>query len=105
MHQGNVRINTELGARTAETVRLFLPTTLKPPKRQILDLIKLKVLADDNFKFDENWQKVLQRGRKQYEKKRKCKSSAISPFPTVFLKDLYYRHVDTRLCLGNVLIL
>ena len=26
---------------------------------------------------------------------------AISPFPTVFSKDFYYRHVKTRACLGK----
>ena len=26
---------------------------------------------------------------------------AISPFPTVFLKDLYCRHAKTRVCLGK----
>ena len=53
-------------------------------KRQILDSSKLKEFADDNFKFNENgW---LQ---------------ASSPFPTVFSKDLYCRHVKTKACLGK----
>ena len=47
------------------------------PRRQILDSSKLKEFADKNFKFDENG-RVLQMGRKR----------AISPFPTVFSKDL-----------------
>ena len=34
---------------------------LKFPKRQILDISKLKEFADDNFKFDENGRKLLKR--------------------------------------------
>ena len=30
-----------------------------------------------------------------------CVLRAISPFPTVFLNDLYSRHVKTRACLGK----
>ena len=30
-----------------------------------------------------------------------CSSRANSPFPTVFSKDLYCRHVKTRGCLGK----
>ena len=35
-------------------------------------------------------------------KTRNCSLRAISRFPTVFLKDLYYRHVKTRAGLGKV---
>ena len=37
-------------------------------------------------------QKVLQTGRKHCGKRRNCSLRAISPFPTVFSKDLYCRH-------------
>ena len=47
------------------------------------------------------WHKVLQIGRKHCGKWRNCLSQAISPFPTVFSKDLYCRHVKTRACLGK----
>ena len=47
------------------------------------------------------WQKVLQMVRKRCGKRRNCSSRAISPFPTVFSKDLYCRHVKTRACLGK----
>ena len=30
-----------------------------------------------------------------------CLLRTISPFPTVFSKDFYYRHVKTRACLGK----
>ena len=46
---------------------------------------KLKEFADYNFKFNENG-RTLQ---------------AISPFPAMFSKDLYCRHVKTRACLGK----
>ena len=52
--------------------------------QQILDSSKLKEVADDNFKFDEKLQKVLQTGRKQCGKRRNCSLRAISPFPSVF---------------------
>ena len=45
---------------------------------------KMKELADDNFKFDENGRKVLQTGRKHCGKRRNCSLQAISPFSTVF---------------------
>ena len=47
------------------------------------------------------WQKVLKTSRKYCEKRRNCSLRAISPFPTVFSKDLYCRHVKTRACLGK----
>ena len=34
-------------------------------------------------------------------KRRNCSLRAISPFPTVFSKDLYCRHVKTRDCSGE----
>ena len=67
------------------------------PKRQIfLDSSSLKEFADYNFKCDENGTNFI----KWVEKKRNCSLQAISPFPTVFSKDLYSKHVKTRACLG-----
>ena len=40
--------------------------------------------------------------RKHCGKRRNCSLRAISPFPTVFSKDLYCRHVKTRACLERV---
>ena len=57
------------------------------PKRQILDSSKLKEFADDNSKFDETYRK----GRIHGGKRMNCSLQAISPFPTVFSKDLYYK--------------
>ena len=39
--------------------------------------------------------KFFKRGRKHCGKKRNCSLQAISPFPTVFSKDLHCRHVKT----------
>ena len=47
------------------------------------------------------WMKVLQIGRKHCGERRNCSLRAISPLSTVFSKDLYYRHVKTRACLGK----
>ena len=40
-------------------------------------------------------------GRKRCGKRRNCSLRAISPFPTLFSKYLYYRHAETRACLGK----
>ena len=42
------------------------------PKRQILDSSKLKVFADDSFKFYENGQRGLEMGKKHCGKRRNC---------------------------------
>ena len=42
------------------------------------------------------WQKVFQMDRKHCGKRRNCSLWAISPFPTVFVQDLFCRHVKTR---------
>ena len=67
------------------------------PSQHILDSSILEEFADNNFKFDENRSKVSQwEGRKQCGKRRNC-SLAISPFPTVFSKDLFCRQVKRSL--------
>ena len=40
--------------------------------------------------------------RKHCGKRRNCSLRAISPFPTVFSKGLYCRHVVVRACLGEL---
>ena len=59
------------------------------PRRQILDSSKLKELADNNFIFCKKCQKVLQKGRKHCGKRINCSLRAISPFLTVFTKELH----------------
>ena len=65
------------------------------------DSYKLKEFADDSFKFDENGRKFFKWVEKKLWERRNCSSRAISPFPKVFPKDLYCRHVKTRACLGK----
>ena len=67
------------------------------PKGQGLDSFKCKEFTDDKFEFDEN----CRTGRKLCLKKRNLMLRTISPFPTVFSKDLYGRYVKTRGCLGK----
>ena len=62
--------------------------------------IKLKEFAEDNFKWDENGRKSYKRVENNVEKG-ESRLRAISPFPTVFSKGLYCRHVKTRACLGK----
>ena len=47
--------------------------------------------------------KILQKGRKHCGKRRNFSYRAISPFPTVFSKDLYCRYVKTKGLLRKVL--
>ena len=58
------------------------------------------VFTDYNFKIDENDRK-LSKWVENTWKRRNCLLRAISPFPTVFSKDLYSRYVKTRACLGK----
>ena len=64
-------------------------------------LFQTERASDANFKFDEN-ERVFQTGRKRCGKRGNCSLRAISPFPTVSSKDLYYRHVKTRDCFASV---
>ena len=69
------------------------------PKRQILKTSKLKEFADDYFKLDENGKKFSKLVENNVGKGEIAR--AISPFPAVFSKGLYCRHVKTRACLGK----
>ena len=61
----------------------------------ILDSSKLNEFADDNFKVDENGRKFSKWVENTVGK------GEIAPFPTVFSKHLYCRHVKTRAYLGK----
>ena len=52
------------------------------------------------FKFDKNGRKFIKRVENTGGKRRNCSLRAISPFPTVFSKDLYCRYVKIWACLG-----
>ena len=63
---------------------------------QMLDSSKLKAFAD-NLKFDENGRNFSKQVFwKHCVKRRNCSLRAISPFPTVFSKDLYCRYVKNQ---------
>ena len=53
------------------------------------------------FKFNENGGQFFKWIENIVGKGENCSLRAISPFPTVFSKDLYCRHVKTRACLGK----
>ena len=61
-----------------------------------MDSFKLKEFADDNFKFDENGGKFCKGVENTVENRRNRSLRAISPFPTVFSKDLYCRQVEKK---------
>ena len=62
----------------------------------------LKDLTDDNFEFNENDRKFSKRVENNVGKGEIARYEQFSPFPSLFLKDLYCRHVKTRACLGKV---
>ena len=69
-----------------------------------LDSSKLKESADNNFKYDEydeSGRMFSKRVENTVGKRRNYSLRAISPFPTVFSKDLLLRQVKTRACLGK----
>ena len=79
-----------------------MKTMHKPfPKRRILDSSKLKELAGHNFKFDENGRMFFKHVENIVGKREIARNEQFLLFPTVFSKDLYYRHVKTRTCLGK----
>ena len=62
---------------------------------KFFDCSKLKEFADDDSKFDGIGRKFLRLVVNTVGKG--------EIFPTVFSKDMYYRNVKTRACLGKVL--
>ena len=66
--------------------------------RQILDPSKLKEFAYDNFGFDGNGGEFFSRVENNVGDREIAHYGAITPFPTVFSKDLYCRHIKTWAC-------
>ena len=64
-------------------------------------LVQIERVCRRQFQISQKWQKVIQMDRKHCGKRRNCLLRAISPFPAVFSKDLYCRHVKSRACLGK----
>ena len=59
----------------------------------------MEEFAGDLIEFWWKWEKVIQNGRKHCGKRRNLLLWEISPFTTVFWKDLFYRDMETRACL------
>ena len=68
-------------------------------------LFQTKTVCRRQFKSDENDRKFSKRVENTVGKRRNCSLRAISPFPTVFSRDLYCRHVKTRAFFGKGLTL
>ena len=60
-----------------------------------------RVIADDNFELDENGRKLSDSIENTVGKEEIARHEQFLLFPTLFSKDLYLRHVKTRVCLGN----
>ena len=101
-----------LKAKNGDQLYEFYPFT----ERSFLDFSKLKAFADDNFTFDESDGDYSKGCKTLWEKEKLLVTSnfpffysvckryvlqAISPFPTLFAKDIYFRHLKTRACLGK----
>ena len=63
--------------------------------------MKLKEFAKDIFKFDENGRKFSKHVENIMGKGENSSLRTISPFLTLFSKDLYSWHVKTKGCLGK----
>ena len=67
--------------------RVYLPRQAYPfPKRQILDSSRLKVFADDNFKFDENGRKFSKQIENTEGKEEIARYEQFLLFPQCFQK-------------------
>ena len=71
---------------------MYMEETVNPfPNEEFLDLSKLKEVADNTFKFNENSRK-FSKGRKHSGKKEKLLIMSNFSFPAMFSKELYSRH-------------
>ena len=66
----------------------------------MLDSSKLKVFAEDNFKFDKNGRKFFKWVENIVGKGEIARNEKFLFFP-VFSDDLYCQHVKTRTCFGK----
>ena len=82
-------------------VLLRFNANLTRPQTTNLRLFKTKRVCRRQFQTLQKWQKAFKTGRKHCGKRRNCSLRAISPFPTVFSKDLYWRHVKNQGLFGK----
>ena len=76
--------------------------TTEPPRRgQILDSSKFKEIADNNIKLDKNGGKFSERVENAVGKGESACYEQFLHFPQCFKKDLYFKHVKSRDCLGK----
>ena len=78
---------------------MYLQSIFNPSCFAELDLLRLpdsKSLQTTILNLIKNGQKVLQKHRKHCGKRRNCSLRAISSFPTLFLKDLFCRHIQNK---------
>ena len=68
-------------------------------KTTIFCLLQTETVCRRQFLSWWIWQRVLQTSRKHCGKRSNCSLRAISPFLTVFSKDVHGRHVKSRTCL------
>ena len=61
----------------------------------------MKELEDDKFEFDENIRKFSKWEENTVGKGEIAHYEQFPPFPAVFSKELYGRHVKTRACFGR----
>ena len=73
------------------------------PQTTNFRLFQVEKVCRRHFYVMRKWQKVHKKGRKHCGKRRNCSLRAISPFPTVFSKRLYYRHVKHKGLFGKEL--
>ena len=92
---------TQLTAVTFAIVSTKFKCTLTLSQTTDFGLFQTGWFCRRQFKIWWKWQKVFQMDRRHYGKRRNCAFRAISPFPIVFSKDLYYSHVKTRDCFGK----
>ena len=64
-------------------------------------LFQTEWVCTKQFQIWRKYQKFIETGRKRCGKRINCSLRAIYPFPTVFSKDSFCRHVKTRACLAK----
>ena len=86
---------------------MVLPFWQPLPKRQISDSFQTEKRAENNIKFEENGRKFSNwventPGGGGGSKRRNYLLPAISPFPTVFSKKMFSRHIKTSACFEKI---
>ena len=64
-------------------------------------LFQIETVCRRQFQICWKWQKAPKQVENTVGKRRNCSLRAISPFPAVFSKGMFCRHVKTRACLGK----